>query len=148
MRPRLIRCANARLYLFLTLLVLAAAAYVGHQPDSSLLQQWGAWAAGLLTLAWGGYYATLQYRTDSRGITRKLFWLNRQRIEWSDITHADVQEESDPETASCTLSLTTASGQRMQLGSDLLPLDEVQQLVAEMRRAGLLPAPKAGHGSL
>lgn len=145
MNPRTLRCANARLYLGLTLLVLAAAAYAATRPDTSPLQYWGCWAAGIASLVWGGYYATLQYNIDERGITRRLFWVARQRIEWAALANATAHQETSPEITACHLSLTAANGQTMQLSSDLLPLDEVQQLVAEMRRAGLLPAPKAGH---
>lgn len=139
MKPRTLRCANARLHLGFALLVAAAAAYAITRQGAGWLQQWGAAAAAVASLAWGGYYATLQYAIDARGISRKLFWHERQRLEWGALAHAAVQETATQETASCSIILTSLSGQTMRLGSDLLSLDDMQQLTAEMRAEGLLP---------
>ncbi len=138
MKPRTLHCANARLHLGFALLVAAAAAYAITRQGADGLQQWGAAAAAMASLAWGGYYATLQYVIDTRGITRKLFWHKRQRLEWNALAHAEAQETATQEMSSCSIILTAASGQTMRLSSDLLPLDDMQQLTAEMRAAGLL----------
>ena len=66
---RIIRCANAQLYIGATLLVLGAAAYVLCCKDA-LWQQVAAIAAAIITPIWTAFYVCLKYTVDSTGITR------------------------------------------------------------------------------
>ena len=132
---RIIRCANAQLYIGATLLVLGAAAYVLCCKDA-LWQQVAAIAAAVITPLWTAFYVCLKYTVDSTGITR-LSLLGSTSLKWADLSSATLQESQNQGTASCTIQLQ-AGETSLRISSDLLPLDEVQELAGELRESGLL----------
>ncbi len=133
---RTLRAANQGLYLVTSLFVLAACAY-------ALLREPEPWqaalaaAAALATIVWGGYYVSLRFQVDAEGVSRRAFFTCR-RILWKELTSATCERESGAEMARCTIRLASPSGD-MEISSDLLPLDAVEELAAEMRAAGVLP---------
>ena len=132
---RIIRCANAQLYIGATLLVLGAAAYVLCCKDA-LWQQVAAIAAAIITPIWTAFYVCLKYTVDSTGITRSSL-LGSTGLKWADLSSATLQESQNQGTASCTI-LLQAGETSLRISSDLLPLDEVQELARELREIGLL----------
>lgn len=146
MTPRTLRCANARLYAGFTLLVLAAAAYAVMGKKAEGLQLWGAVAACAACSLWGGYYITLKYVADASGVVRSVFGFQRQRLLWSNLTKAEIRETDSPGVSSCAIILV-AGQETMRLSSDLLPLDGVRELAADMRSAGLIPVQPARQAS-
>lgn len=132
---RIIRCANAQLYIGATLLVLGAAAYVLCCKDA-LWQQVAAIAAAVITPLWTAFYVGLKYTVDSTGITRRSL-LGSTGLKWADLGSATLQESQNQGTASCTI-LLQAGETSLRISSDLLPLDEVQELARELREIGLL----------
>ena len=132
---RILRCANAHLYTAATVLVIAAAVYVLCCKDT-LWQQIAAAAAAVITPAWAAYYALLRITVTETGVTRRSL-TGTTSLSWGDITTATLQETQNQGTASCTILLESAHG-TLRLSSDLLPLEEVQELAKELREIGIL----------
>ena len=131
---RTLRCANAQLYVGATILVLAAAIYVLCSKDT-LWQQITAVFATIITPVWTAHYALLRYTVTAEGITRRSL-RGRTTLRWAELTSASIQETRNHATESCTITLQAGSSS-MRISSDLLPLEEVQQLAKELRESGL-----------
>lgn len=132
---RTLRCANAQLYIGATVLVLAAAIYVLCSKDT-LWQQIAAVFAAIITPVWAAHYAVLRYTITPESITRRSL-CGSTTLRWSELTAAGIQEQQNQGTACCTITLQ-AGEQSMHISSDLLPLDDVQELAQELRAANLL----------
>ncbi len=134
-----LRAANRGLYLGMTLLVVAACACVLWQADRPDWQQWLAGAAALATLVWGGHYALLRYQVDALGVSRHIFGVTRERILWEELAEATLEQQETMGTARCTLRLRAKDSRTLTLSSDLLPLDAMEELAADLRQHGYLP---------
>ena len=132
---RIIRSANAQLYIAAAILMLGAAIYVLCCKDA-LWQQITAVCAALITPIWAAYYAALRFTVTETGITRHTL-TNSQTLNWADITTAHLHESQNQGTASCTITLQ-AGDKHMRISSEILPLEEVQQLAEDLRKCGLL----------
>lgn len=128
--PRTLRCANAPLYAGFVFIVWVAAAYVIFFREASAAELACAAVASVASLLWGGYYVLLRYEVDATGISRRILG-EGQRLEWRDLTRATLRETHTQETASSVLRLETGSSS-MELGSDLLSLENVQELAREL----------------
>ncbi len=134
---RSLRAANRGLYLGTSLLVLAACGYTAWRGGAAEWQLWAAGVAAVAILLWGGYYAGLRYQVDAEGVSRHTFFSHR-RILWAELASADIEERDSQGVACCRIHFD-APGRRLTLASDVLPLDEVQELAAELRDKGVLP---------
>lgn len=132
---RILRCANAALYIAAALMVLGAAVYVICCKDI-LWQQVTAIVAAIVTPLWAAHYAVLRFTVDESGVSRRSL-TGSSRIAWSELSSATLQETRSHETESCTIHLQ-AGETRISISSDLLPLDDVQTLAAELKQCGLL----------
>lgn len=132
---RILRCANATLYLTAAIMMIGAAAYVLCCKDI-LWQQIAAVVAAIITPVWAAHFALLRYTVTHEGITRRSMQ-GSTTIKWAELTSATLHESNNQGTASCTIHLQ-AGAQRMSISSDLLPLDDVQELAKELRECGLL----------
>lgn len=132
---RILRCANTHLYIAATVMVLGAAAYVLCCKDA-LWQQVAAVVAALITPAWAACYAALRFTVDAEGITRRSI-TGTTSLKWAELTQATVTESQNQGTASCTL-LLQAGDKSLRISSDVLPLDDVQDLAKELRECGIL----------
>ena len=132
---RILRCANATLYLTAAIMMIGAAAYVLCCKDI-LWQQIAAVVAAIITPVWAACYAMLRFTVDSEGITRRSI-RGTTSLKWKDLTQATLTETHNQGTASCTLLLQTEN-KSMRISSDILPLDDVQELARELRECGLL----------
>lgn len=128
--PRTLRCANAALYAVFVFIVWGAVAYVIFFREAGAAELACAAAASVVSLLWGGYYVLLRYEVDATGISRRVLGKG-QRINWADLTRATLRETHTQETASAVLHLETESAS-MELGSDLLSLEPVQELAQEL----------------
>lgn len=133
---RTLRCANAGLYICAALMVLGAAVYVLCCKDV-LWQQIAAIAAALITPVWAAHYALLRFTITHTGITRHSLF-GSTTMNWADISCAEIREICTQGTASCTIHLQTNS-KTLRISSDLFPLDDVQELAAELQRCGIIP---------
>ena len=115
--------------------MIGAAVYVLCCKDA-LWQQIAAVAAAIITPAWAAHYAILRFTVDAAGITRRSM-RGSTCIKWAELSSATLQECHNQGTASCTIHLQ-AGKQKMSISSDLLPLDDVQELAKELRESGLL----------
>ena len=131
---RTLRCANAQLYIAATVMVLAASIYVLCTKDA-LWQQITAVLALIITPLWTAHYALLRYTITEESITRRSL-RGSTTLRWADLTSAEIQETHQQATESCTIILQAGST-RMSISSDLLPLDDVQELAKELRASGL-----------
>lgn len=132
---RVLRCANAQLYLAASILMLGAAAYVLCCKDA-LWQQITAVLAAICTPAWAAHFIALRFTVTGQGITRRSLW-GTTSLRWADLTAASVSSTSNQGTASCTINLQ-AGPVSMRISSDLLPLDEVEELARELETCGML----------
>ncbi len=118
--------------------MLGACAWALAHGERPLWQLWLAGAAALITLIWGGYYALLRYQVDALGISHHSFFCTRNRILWEELDGVTVDEQDSMGTARCTITLRAKDGRTLTLSSDLLPLEEVQELAAELRPEGAI----------
>lgn len=132
---RVLRCANAQLYLAASILMLGAAAYVLCCKDA-LWQQITAVLAAICTPVWAAHFIALRFTVTGQGITRRSLW-GTTSLRWADLTAASVSSTSNQGTASCTINLQ-AGPVSMRISSDLLPLDEVEELARELETCGML----------
>ncbi len=139
MSHRNLRAANRGFYLGTILLVLAACAYGLLCKEFPVWQQGLICAAALCVLLWGGYYVLLRYQVDARGISRYLLLAQRRCILWEELAEASWEQQEHLGTARCTIHLRAHNGTSLTLSSDLLPLEAVEELAAELREHGYLP---------
>lgn len=131
---RTLRCANAHLYIAATVIILAAAIHVLCTKDT-LWQQIAASVAIITTPIWTAHYALLRYTVTEESITRRSL-RGTTTLRWAELTSAEIRETQHQATESCTITLQAGST-RMNISSDLLPLDDVQELAKELRACGL-----------
>lgn len=132
---RVLRCANAQLYLGASIMMLGAAAYVLCCKDA-LWQQIAAVLAAICTPAWAAHFIALRFTVTDQGITRRSL-RGTTPLRWADLTAARVSKTSNQGSASCTIDLQ-AGDVSMRISSDLLPLEDVEQLASELESCGLL----------
>lgn len=132
---RTLRCANAPLYFCATLLVLGAAIHVLCCKDE-LWQQVVAALAALITPIWTAHYIALRFTVTEESITRRSL-RGTTSIRWAELTSATLSETQNQGTASCTIHLR-AGDKQMTVSSDLLPLEEVEELAKDLKASGIL----------
>lgn len=145
MVPRTLRAANALLYGSSVLLVIAAVLYCALYKDMPAWQLWGGVVLSIGATIWGVYYVTLCYRITAEGVSAHAYLRCTRRLLWQEVEKA-VQEESDANgIASCHITLHPKEGRPLRISSDVLPLDDVQELAADLRSLGLLPPADPTH---
>lgn len=132
---RTLRCANAPLYFCATLLVLGAAIHVLCCKDE-LWQQVVAALAALITPLWTAHYIALRFTVTEESITRRSL-RGTTSIRWAELTSATLSETQNQGTASCTIHLR-AGDKQMTVSSDLLSLEEVEELAKDLKASGIL----------
>lgn len=140
MIPRTLRAANALLYGSSVLLVIAAIVYCAFYKSMPTWQIWMAIFLGCAATVWGLYYVTLNYKITNEGISRHLYLRCTQRLNWREIERAELQQTDAGGIATCTILLHPQSGPSMRLSSDILPLDDMEELISDLRNISLLPA--------
>ena len=70
------------------------------------------------------------------GITRRSL-LGSTTIRWAELTAATLSETQNQGSASCSIHLQ-AGDKQMTISSDLLPLEEVEELAKDLKASGLL----------
>lgn len=131
MLPRTLRAANALLYATSTLLVIATVIYCALYKQMPDWQLWVAVVLGVAATVWGLYYVTLNYRITAEGIARRVFLRQTHYMRWVELAQAKITETDHNGVASCTINLTAANGTTISLSSDILHLDDVQELAKE-----------------
>ncbi len=139
MNLHILRCHNRNLNLGLSVLIMLACAYTLQRPDINALQFYGSIAASVVTVLWGGYYYLLHYVVDESGITRCL--LTKKHYDWSEITHLELQRKEHNSQLSLSVIGTLAddAAKPLRLSSELLRMESVEELVADLREQGKLP---------
>ena len=134
---RTLRCANGALYLLMALGVEAALVYAwcAGRLEGPLLLALGC-CGGCVALIWALWYATLCFRVDASGVSRRVLWSVRSR-RWADLKEAHASESEERGVVSCCIRLVFEEGVWC-IGSDLFSPDEVQGLREDLRAAGLL----------
>ena len=132
---RILRCANAQLYLAATILVAGAGIYVLCCKEE-LWQLITAVAALICTPLWCAHYLSLSYTITTEGVTRRA-WGRSTTLRWAELTTAQVQNTHTPGTESCTITLQ-AGAKTLLISSDILPLDSVKELAEELKTCGIL----------
>ncbi|MBQ7022352.1 MAG: hypothetical protein IJN29_02150 [Akkermansia sp.] len=139
MEPRTLRAANALLYGSSVLLVIAAVLYCALYKDMPVWQLWGGVVLSLAAAVWGLYYVTLSYRITAEGVSTHAYLQCTRRLLWADTERITLEESDSNGIASCHIILHPKSGKPLRISSDVLPLDDVQELAADLRHIGLLP---------
>ena len=139
MLKRTIRPANALLYASSVLLIIAATVDCAVYKELPAWQLWGVVALSIAATVWGLYYVTLCYHISAEAITRRVYLRSTHTLPIADITQASLEETDANGIASCHLTLSTAAGITLRLSSDVLNVDDVQELAEDLRTLGLLP---------
>ena len=140
MYSRTLRAANALLYASSVLLVIAAVVYCAVYKEMPAWQLWGGVALSVGATIWGLYYVTLSYRVTAEGISHHSYLRCHRRLLWSEVERAELEESDAQGVASCHITLYPQNGKPLRISSDVLPLDDVQELVTDLRGMGKLPA--------
>lgn len=121
------------------LFVIFACAYVLVTRELSKSAALATVVCGGLCCLWGVYYVLLRFRVNETGITRTAFF-RAKTFSWQALTGAEIEETEQNGMASCKITLHFASVS-LVLSSELFSLDALQELAADLRSAGMLPAP-------
>lgn len=140
MIPRTLRAANALLYGSSVLLVIAAITYCAFYKSMPTWQIWSAAVLGCAATIWGLYYVTLNYKITAEGISRHLYLRCTHRLNWNEIERAELEQTDAGGIATCTILLHPKSGSAIRLSSDVLPLDDMEELITDLRTLRLLAA--------
>ena len=144
MLSRTLRAANALLYASSVLLVIAAVVYCAVYKEMPAWQLWGGVALSVGATIWGLYYVTLSYRITAEGISHHSYLRCHRRLLWSEVERVELEESDAQGVASCHITLYPQNGKPLRISSDVLPLDDVQELVTDLRDMGKLPTTQDG----
>ncbi len=139
MLTRTIRPANALMYASSVLLIIAATIYCAIYKELPAWQLWGAVVLSAAATVWGLYYVTLCYHISAEAISRRVYFRRTHSLPIADITQATLDETDANGIASCQITLNTSAGTTLRLSSDVLNVDDVQELAEDLRALGLLP---------
>ena len=143
MVPRTLRAANALLYGTSVLLVIAAILYCAAYKDMPAWQLWGGVALSIAATIWGLYYVTFSYRVSAEGIRCYCFLRCTRHLPWAEVERVELEESDANGVACCHITLHVKDGKPLRISSDVLALDDVQELASDLRGIGLLPPAKA-----
>lgn len=143
MIPRTLRAANALLYASSVLLVIAAVIYCAVYKQMPAWQLWGGIGLSVGAAAWGLYYVTLCYRITAEGVSYHSYLRCRRSLRWSEVERVELEESDAQGVASCHITLYPKEGAPLRISSDVLPLDDVQELADDLRAQGHLPPKEA-----
>ncbi len=140
-------CVNRLLYATSSLLVVAVCIYILHQHSwaqilelsSANYQNLLALVAIVVTSLWGGYFLVLKYSLDEKGVSKRI--LKTQHLSWDEITDIELEEMEQGGQAQRKLSFKSSDGRVIVISSELLALEQLEELIADLREAGKLPAP-------
>lgn len=136
--PRTLRCANGALYLLMGLAVAGCAAWaIGSGRVAGAWHTCAALAGAALALLWGGSYTLLRWEIGPAGITHRSI-LRRRCYPWANLQNAQIQQSEQNGVATCCLQFNFSNG-ALELSSQLIALDELEQLSEDLAAAGLLP---------
>ncbi len=138
-------CVNRLLYATSSLLVVAVCIYILHQHSwaqilelsSSNYQNLLALAAIVVTLIWGGYFLLLKYSLGEEGVSKRI--LKTQHLSWEEIADIELDEMEQGGQAQKKLSFKSSDGRAIVISSELLALEQMEELIADLREAGKLP---------
>lgn len=136
MTPRTLRAANSGFYIGCIVFIIFACVYTVITRDLSL------WAIGTIAIVgiaatvWGGYYATIRYIVDEERVTRKTLF-GSISVRWAETIELSCAETESGGVASCQITIQTSVAM-MVLSSELLGLDDMQTLAADLRQSALL----------
>lgn len=145
MIARTYHCVNRLIYATSSLLVLTICIYKLHSQtweqivdlSTANYQNLFAIVALLITLMWGGYFLLLSYRVDEMGVSKRI--LRNRSLSWEEIEAIELEEMDQGGQAQCKLNFKGRDGRSIVISSELLALEQMEDLVAELREAGKLP---------
>lgn len=136
MKPRILRAANFGLYIACVLLIIFAIVYVAFTKQLSPLVMGIAVASSFAVCVWGVSYIFFAIKVDAEGITRRGI-TGTKRMLWSELTDVSLTEMDERGIASCHVELSFGS-KKMVLSTDLLHIDDIKDLVSDLRVEGLM----------
>lgn len=137
-------CVNRFLYATSSLLVLSVCAYKLQGQNLEQVLELGsgnyqnllAILAIIVTAIWGGYFLLLRYRVDEQGVSKRI--LRSQQLSWDEIEDIEIQEIEQNGQAHKKLSFKTADERCISLSSELLSLENMEELIRDLREEGKL----------
>lgn len=129
---RTLHCANRTLYAAVVLAVLGVCIYAALAPGPAYRPPL-AIAAGIISLIWGGGYASLSYTISPQGITRSIFFILKRRYTWQNLGPAEFHCIDVPGERSVSLIFNGIT-----LSGELLDPDSLESLSDDLRSTGLL----------
>ncbi len=122
----------------MSILLFVAAAYIASRGDSPQYQLYTALGGAIVTLIWGGYYTLLRYELGEQGICKRI--LRSQRYSWEEIGDIELEEKHNPASSSLSVYFTIkATAKKLRISSELLGLEAMEDLIADLRESGKLP---------
>lgn len=135
--PRTLRAANLGLYVACVVFVILACAYVLCTRELSTGVALATIVCGGLCSMWGIHYTLLRFRVDANGVCRSTWWRSKM-FSWHNLTAAESVETDENSIATCKITLQFAES-TLVLSSEILSLDALRELAADLRAAGILP---------
>lgn len=136
MMPRTLRSANAAMYAAITLIVVAADVYVWC-TEERLARCLAATIAALTAVIWALYYILIRFNIDTDGVSEHGMFHRPRRIMWSELTEARLEEIQLQGIAGLTVILESPTTV-IRISSSILSLEAVEELVEDLKKAGIL----------
>lgn len=136
MTPRTLRAANFGFYIGCVIFILFACVFTLLTKELSITATWAVVLAAFAATVWGGYYITLRYVIEADKVSR-LTPFRSSHIRWAEATEITFEESDAGGVATYKVSVK-AQDRTIVLSSEVLVPDAVQDLVNELRDAGLL----------
>lgn len=134
---RSLRSANAALYLYMALGMVAAGAWSLY--SGRIHGVWGivlGIGAPLAALLWAVARLSFCYYSTAQGLTRRYLWRSTH-CSWSSLQESSYEEIEAQGIASCQIQLTFSTA-TFCISSEQFPLEDVQELKQELIDAQIL----------
>lgn len=145
MTERRYYCVNRVLYVCMSLIVLGICIYTLLGKDWAAViaqpleyyQVYLAILGGLAVSLWGAYFALMFYEVNEQGVRRG--GICPYFFKWDELQSIDVEQMDTGGQAQCKLLFITKTQGTRSISSELLSLEDMEELLRDLRAWGCLP---------
>ncbi len=145
MTPRTYHCVNRMLHAATTLILLGICGYAIYSYGSLAQIDFSskdfqiliAIATAIIAPIWGSYFWRLCFTADESGVSKRVW--STKKLNWEEITDIDFESYDQNGQAHSKVSFKADDGRYISISSELLSLEDMEELVTDLRSAGKLP---------